>query len=165
MTVEIPSLNSLEELDALTAANTYVVLDFWAEWCGPCKVISPIFHKLAAANAKAGKLAFAKVDVDEQPEIAAKFSVSAMPTFLFLHNGKNDGVPASGAVKGGGVLRTEGAPEKLSMIRGADPRNLVAAVNELGKLVAAEEDAPEEAKTEEASEATTTAPAEDKTEA
>lgn len=56
-----------------------------ATWCGPCKAIAPIFHELSEAMPN---VVFLKVDVDENPETAAKYSVSAMPTFLFIKGGE-----------------------------------------------------------------------------
>jgi thioredoxin 1 len=63
-----------------------VVIDFFATWCGPCKRIAPIFETLA--DKFYPKVQFFKVDVDESPELAEKFNISAMPTFVFLKDGK-----------------------------------------------------------------------------
>jgi thioredoxin 1 len=56
--------------------------------CPPCKAIAPVFEKLASEHASDGKLAFAKVDVDAQPQIAKRYTISAMPTFLLLRHGE-----------------------------------------------------------------------------
>jgi len=61
-----------------------VVIDFFATWCGPCKVIAPKFEELSKAYPS---IAFLKVDVDEAAELAEKFNIRAMPTFVFLLNG------------------------------------------------------------------------------
>jgi len=86
--VEQPS--SLSEVEALilraSAEQKLVVIDFTATWCGPCKAIAPLFGQLAAEHA--GDAVFLKVDVDENAETAAKYQVSAMPTFLFLKGGE-----------------------------------------------------------------------------
>ena len=61
-----------------------VVIDFSASWCGPCKMIAPLYEQLSE---QVDNVIFVKVDVDENPETAMKFSVSAMPTFVFIKKG------------------------------------------------------------------------------
>ncbi|RCK76030.1 MAG: Thioredoxin [Anaerolineae bacterium] len=63
-----------------------VIVDFWAPWCGPCKMVAPILDKLA--KELAGKVLIAKVNTDENPEWAMKFGVQGIPTMLFVYNGK-----------------------------------------------------------------------------
>jgi thioredoxin 1 len=63
-----------------------VIVDFWAPWCGPCKMVGPILEKLAKEYS--GKLVVAKVNTDEQPEWAGKFGVQGIPTMLFVSGGK-----------------------------------------------------------------------------
>jgi thioredoxin 1 len=63
-----------------------VIVDFWAPWCGPCKMVGPILEKLAREYS--GKLVVAKVNTDEQPEWAGKFGVQGIPTMLFVSGGK-----------------------------------------------------------------------------
>jgi thioredoxin 1 len=62
------------------------IVDFWAPWCGPCRMVAPTLEKLAKENA--GKLLVAKVNTDENPEWATKFGVQGIPTMLFVANGK-----------------------------------------------------------------------------
>lgn len=62
------------------------IVDFWAPWCGPCKMVAPTLDKLAKEYA--GKLMIAKVNTDENPEWANKFGVQGIPTMLFVANGK-----------------------------------------------------------------------------
>ena len=63
-----------------------VIVDFWAPWCNPCKMIAPVLDKLA--HEYAGKIIVAKVNTDENPEWAGKFGVQGIPTMLFVADGK-----------------------------------------------------------------------------
>ncbi|HWR66866.1 MAG TPA: thioredoxin, partial [Bellilinea sp.] len=67
-------------------ASLPVVVDFWAPWCGPCRMVAPTLEKLATEYA--GKLIIAKVDTDENPDWAGRFGVQGIPTMLFVSNGK-----------------------------------------------------------------------------
>ena len=62
-----------------------VLLDFWAAWCGPCKMVSPLVDEIALENVD---IKVGKINVDEQPELAAKFGVMSIPTLVVIENGK-----------------------------------------------------------------------------
>jgi thioredoxin 1 len=63
-----------------------VFVDFWAEWCGPCKMMDPVIDRLAQQYA--GKVVFGKLNVDEEPEIATRYDVLSIPTFMIFRSGK-----------------------------------------------------------------------------
>ncbi|XP_011861687.1 PREDICTED: thioredoxin-2-like [Vollenhovia emeryi] len=67
------------------AGNNLVVIDFFAEWCGPCKMIGPLIEELSK---EMKDIVFLKVDVDECEDIAAEYEISSMPTFVFIKEGK-----------------------------------------------------------------------------
>ena len=63
-----------------------VVADFWAEWCGPCKMIGPVLNELARTYQD--KIKVVKINVDEEPDLAATFNIQSIPTLLFVKNGQ-----------------------------------------------------------------------------
>ncbi|EOD49825.1 putative thioredoxin protein [Neofusicoccum parvum UCRNP2] len=83
---KITHISGQPQWSSILSSNTYVIADFYADWCGPCKVIAPVFEQLAQQEAKPGRIAFVKVDVDAQQGIARQYGVSAMPTFLVFKN-------------------------------------------------------------------------------
>jgi thioredoxin 1 len=68
------------------ADNNYVLVDFWAEWCGPCRMIAPTIKELA--NDYQGQVTVAKLDVDANPQTAMKYRVMSIPTIILFKNGQ-----------------------------------------------------------------------------
>ncbi|KAI9669025.1 MAG: hypothetical protein M1831_000617 [Alyxoria varia] len=81
-------VTSLAHFNSILSSSVYVIVDFYADWCGPCKAIAPTFDQLASSESKRGKMAFVKVDVDSRQDVAGQYDVSAMPTFLIIKNSK-----------------------------------------------------------------------------
>ena len=75
-----------EEFNAAVEAAPLAMVDFWASWCGPCKMLAPAVDQVAEAFE--GKVLVGKVNVDEEPELARQFGVMSIPTVVFLKNGR-----------------------------------------------------------------------------
>jgi thioredoxin 1 len=82
----IITLTSSSFDETVKSSNTPILVDFWAEWCGPCKAIAPVLKELSTELA--GKVTIAKLDVDAHGDIAQRFSVMSIPTLLIFNNGE-----------------------------------------------------------------------------
>lgn len=74
-----------DNFDEAIKANRLMLIDFWAEWCGPCKMIAPILEEIAKENQK---IAIGKLNIDENPMKTAEFQVMAIPTLILFKEGK-----------------------------------------------------------------------------
>ncbi|MBQ0851796.1 thioredoxin [Streptomyces sp. BH-SS-21] len=72
-----------ENFDQTVTDNEFVLIDFWAAWCGPCRQFAPVYEKAAKANSD---LVFAKVDTEAQPELAAAFEIQSIPTLMIIRD-------------------------------------------------------------------------------
>jgi thioredoxin 1 len=75
-----------------------VVVDFWAEWCGPCRMISPALEEIAGEMG--GKVKIAKLNIDENPDIAVRYNVRSIPTLIMFKNGEPTAIQVGAAPKG-----------------------------------------------------------------
>jgi thioredoxin 1 len=85
------------EADVLKSSEP-VVVDFWAEWCGPCRMIGPALEEIS--NEMQGKVKIAKVNIDENPQIAAQYGIRSIPTMFVFKNGEKVDQKVGAAPKG-----------------------------------------------------------------
>lgn len=103
-------ITSPQHLTEVLNSSRIVVADFYADWCGPCKTVAPIYEQLSSQLSKPGSITFTKIDTDAQKQIAQTYNISAMPTFLIFKGGR-----------------------ETKRIRGADPKGLNEAVKQLAR--------------------------------
>ncbi|KAK4187348.1 thioredoxin-like protein [Podospora australis] len=128
---KVHKITSSAELDALLSSTDNVVVDFYADWCPPCRTIAPIFSGLADSYGTQGRLGFAKVNVTHLNELAGRYQVSAMPTFVFFEKGVPKGIDVGDRIKGSRVSVSRGADGLVERVRGADKGALEAVVQAL----------------------------------
>ena len=83
--MSVININNNNFHDEAMHSEKLVLLDFWASWCGPCRMVSPIVDEIAAERSD---IKVCKINVDEQPELAARFGVMSIPTLVVMKNGK-----------------------------------------------------------------------------
>jgi thioredoxin 1 len=79
-------LNQANFDETLNSGQQAVLVDFWAEWCGPCKMIAPVLEQVAAEHGD--QVVVGKVNIDEAPELAQRFGITAIPTLIVFKNGR-----------------------------------------------------------------------------
>ena len=105
-------IESTTQFSNLLSSSRIVIADFYADWCGPCKTVAPIFEKLSEQLSRPNKITFVKVNTDRQQEIARAYSVTALPTFIIFKNA-----------------------QKQDTVQGANPQALNAAIKKIAEEV------------------------------
>ncbi len=102
--------------DAEVSRHPVMVVDFWAPWCGPCRMVGPVIEQLAGEYA--GRVAFGKLNVDENPKVAGAFGIQSIPTILVF----KDGQPVDGLM--GAVPKSYIESKFEPYLEGAKPRSI-----------------------------------------
>lgn len=101
-------IESTSQFSALLSSSTIVVADFYADWCAPCRQVAPVYEQLSAQLSRPNKITFAKINTDEQVDLARSYGVKVMPTFMIFQNAR-----------------------QVEFIEGADSRRLSAVIRQL----------------------------------
>ncbi len=99
----IPALSDATFDEEVKGSDEPVLVDFWAEWCGPCRVVGPILEEIASE--KAGSLKIMKLNVDENPELTRRFEVQSIPTMILFKDGNATDLRIVGAKPKGQLLQ------------------------------------------------------------
>jgi len=86
MAGDVKSVTTADWEAEVLKANSLVMVDFWATWCGPCRMVAPVVEKLAGEYS--GKIKCMKLNTDENPDIASKYGIMGIPTLMFFKDGK-----------------------------------------------------------------------------
>jgi len=88
MSENVSTLSDATFDEEIAGSSEPILVDFWAEWCGPCKMIAPVLDEIADENP--GKIKIAKLNVDDNPDIARRFDVMSIPTMIVFKDGQPD---------------------------------------------------------------------------
>jgi len=109
----VVQISSPGEFTKLLSSTQYVVVDFYADWCPPCKAIAPKFVELSDQHSIPDYLAFAKVNVDKIPALASQHGINSMPSFIFFKDGNRVKVNGSLKIEGADYVKLKAASAKM----------------------------------------------------